>query len=223
MSERRLTVIIVEDDPHNRHAIRELVRSRDELDLVFEATDGAVAIEFIRSSLPELAFIDIDLPVRSGLRVAEAAVAAGCLVVFTTGLSSHALTAYQLGAVDYLLKPLDASRFNRAVDRSLVMRSVAGKQTAGQGKEHAVLCEVLRDSYSLTPAELDLARIIAGGCPKELLEERSGKSGRVIKSHLQSIYRKTVNEDPRAANAGRGDKFGRLVYFLFALKERRGT
>lgn len=223
MNEQRLTVIIVEDDPHNRHAIRELVRSRDELDLVFEAADGAAAIEFIRSSLPELAFIDIDLPVRSGLRVAEAAVAAGCLVVFTTGLSSHALTAYQLGAVDYLLKPLDVSRFNRAVDRSLAMRSIAGKNPAGPSQEHAALCDILRDRYSLTPAELDLTRIIVGGCPKELLEQRSGKSERVIKSHLQSIYRKTVNEDPRAANTGRGDKFGRLVYFLFALKERQGT
>ncbi len=223
MHQRQLSVLIVEDDRHNREAVRELVSARPELDLVFEAADGALAIEFLRSSLPDLAFIDIDLPVRSGLRVAETAAAVGSLIVFTTGLTSHALTAFQLGAVDYLVKPLDKARFDRAVDRAIALWSASGNSQAGSWAEQTLPCDLLRDQYGLTPTELDIARIIIGGCPKELLEQRSGKSARVIKSHLHSMYRKTINEDPRAANPGRGDKFGRLVYFLFALKERQGT
>ncbi|MBN2875360.1 MAG: response regulator, partial [Spirochaetales bacterium] len=82
MNQPKLSTIVVEDDPRNRDTIRELVGTRSELDLVFEAADGASAITFIQSSLPELAFIDIDLPIRSGLRVAEAAAAVGCLIIF---------------------------------------------------------------------------------------------------------------------------------------------
>jgi DNA-binding NarL/FixJ family response regulator len=212
----------LEDEPANLRTLVGLIARRPELDLVYSAVDGEEALGLIRSAPPDLAFLDINVPLKSGLRVAEQAAELGCLVVFTTALTSHALGAYKLGAVDYLVKPVDAKAFDRAVDRALALLA-ARDPGARSGTAQATQADLLRTRYRLTPAELDLAAQILSGCPKELLEERSGKSARVIKSHLQSIYRKTVNEDPRAANAGRGDKFGRLVYFLFTLKERQGT
>ncbi len=227
MNTVRRSVLILEDEPANLRSLVGLIARRPELDLVYSAADGEEALGLIRSAPPDLAFLDINVPLKSGLRVAEQAAELGCLVVFTTALTSHALGAYKLGAVDYLVKPVDAKAFDRAVDRALALLAARDSAAAAEAPDAsgraAGPAELLRTRYRLTQAELDLAALILTGCPKELLAERSGKSGRVIKSHLQSIYRKTVNQDPRAANAGRGDKFSRLVYFLFTLQERQAT
>jgi len=223
MIQGRHTVLVLEDEPFNQATITRLVKERSDLELVHLSSDGYDAINFIRSALPDIALIDIDVPRISGLRVAETAVKSGCTIVFTTGLSSHALRAYQLGAADYLVKPIDKVHFDKAVDRAIALHSsdAAGAGFARPGQDS--INDILIKNYALTPAELEITCLILSGCPKELLEERSGKTPRTIKSHLQAIYRKTVNEDPRSTNEGRSDKFGRLVYFLFALKERCGT
>ena len=84
--------------------------------VVAEAADGDAALAAFDEHRPDLAFLDIRMPGRSGLDVA-AAIGNDCHVVFITAYDQYALKAFEAGAVDYLLKPVEADRLATAVDR----------------------------------------------------------------------------------------------------------
>jgi DNA-binding LytR/AlgR family response regulator len=120
----RPTALIAEDEPLMRERLKErLAEAWPELEIVAEAADGDEALAAFDAHRPELAFLDIRMPGRTGLDVA-AAIGADCHVVFITAYDQYALAAFDAGAVDYLLKPVDAERLAVTVDR--VRRKMAG-------------------------------------------------------------------------------------------------
>ena len=113
-----VTAILAEDEAPLRRALRAmLAEAWPELQVVAECEDGIAAMEAIAAHRPDLCFLDIRMPGVSGLDVARAAVAAKSLVVFTTAYDEYAVRAFETGAVDYLLKPLQPERLQRAVER----------------------------------------------------------------------------------------------------------
>lgn len=113
-----ITAILAEDEAPLRRALRAmLAEAWPELQVVAECEDGIAAMEAIAAHRPDLCFLDIRMPGVSGLDVARAAVAAKSLVVFTTAYDEYAVRAFETGAVDYLLKPLQPERMRRAVER----------------------------------------------------------------------------------------------------------
>jgi two-component system LytT family response regulator len=108
--------VIVEDEPHARASLREYASEIDWLTLVGEAADGNEAVRLIDALAPELVFLDISLPEASGLEVLQR-IEHTPDVVFTTAHDQHALAAFELGALDYLLKPFGRQRFQTAVER----------------------------------------------------------------------------------------------------------
>ena len=113
----RVTALIADDEALMRANLREqLARVWPELDIVAEAADGDEAVALCAQLRPDVAFLDIRMPGRSGL---DAALEIGDLarVVFVTAFEQHALAAFETGAVDYLLKPIDHERLVRTVDR----------------------------------------------------------------------------------------------------------
>ena len=113
----RPTALIAEDEPLMRERLKErLAEAWPELEIVAEAADGDEALAAFDAHRPELAFLDIRMPGRTGLDVA-AAIGADCHVVFITAYDQYALAAFDAGAVDYLLKPVDAERLAVTVDR----------------------------------------------------------------------------------------------------------
>jgi DNA-binding LytR/AlgR family response regulator len=113
-----ITAILAEDEAPLRQALRTLLAEAwPELRVVAECEDGIAAMEAIAAHRPDLCFLDIRMPGVSGLDVARAAVAAKSLVVFTTAYDEYAVRAFETGAVDYLLKPLQPERMRRAVER----------------------------------------------------------------------------------------------------------
>ena len=113
----RPTALIAEDEPLMRERLKErLAEAWPELEIVAEAADGDEALDAFDAHRPELAFLDIRMPGRTGLDVA-AAIGADCHVVFITAYDQYALAAFDAGAVDYLLKPVDAERLAVTVDR----------------------------------------------------------------------------------------------------------
>lgn len=111
-------VLICEDEPLARETLRDFIAARAELALIGEATDGVQALKLIRALSPDLVFMDIQMPELSGLEVVRQLVDLPS-IVFTTAFDQHAVTAFELNAVDYLLKPFSQERFDRAVDRVL--------------------------------------------------------------------------------------------------------
>jgi DNA-binding LytR/AlgR family response regulator len=113
----RPTALIAEDEPLMRERLKEkLAEAWPELAIVAEASDGDEALALFDAHAPGIAFLDIRMPGRSGLDVA-AAIGADCHVVFITAYDQYAIAAFEAGAVDYLLKPVEADRLAQTVDR----------------------------------------------------------------------------------------------------------
>jgi DNA-binding LytR/AlgR family response regulator len=111
-----LRAIICEDEPLARLHLRALIAATPELTLAGEAADGASAATLIDRERPDVVFLDIQMPVEDGLAVL-ARVRHRPAVIFTTAYDAHAVEAFDLGAVDYLLKPFGEDRFRKAVTR----------------------------------------------------------------------------------------------------------
>ncbi|MGH7806238.1 MAG: LytR/AlgR family response regulator transcription factor [Candidatus Binatia bacterium] len=112
-------VMIVDDEPLARERLRTLLAEEDAVELVGECADGSEAVEAIRSLAPDIVFLDIQMPGRDGFRVLEAIDAERApAVIFVTAYDRFALQAFEVDAVDYLLKPFDRERFRAALTRA---------------------------------------------------------------------------------------------------------
>jgi len=113
----RPRALIADDEDLPRNELREMLATAwPELDIVAECEHGPAAVEAIDAHEPDIAFLDIRMPGLSGLDVARAA-SGRCHIVFTTAYDSHAVAAFDAGAADYLLKPVQAERLAQAVQR----------------------------------------------------------------------------------------------------------
>jgi len=116
MSAERVRALVVEDEPPARARLAELMGEVAWLVPVGEATSFEEAIRAIDGLRPELVFLDVQLPGGSGLEVLSR-VGHDPAVVFTTAFDRFAVSAFELGALDYLLKPFGRERFGRAMER----------------------------------------------------------------------------------------------------------
>lgn len=118
MTVRAATIraVIVEDEPHARASLREYIAEVDWLTLVGEAADGKEAVRLIDALQPDLLFLDISLPEASGPELLTR-IHHKPEVVFTTAFDHYALAAFELGALDYLLKPFGRERFQTMLAR----------------------------------------------------------------------------------------------------------
>lgn len=108
--------LIVDDEPMGREGLRIALAGDTDLEIVGEASDGIEALEMIRGEVPDLVFLDIQMPGRTGLEVlAELEPDQRPLVVFATAYDQYAVDAFENNAVDYLLKPFDDERLAQAV------------------------------------------------------------------------------------------------------------
>jgi DNA-binding LytR/AlgR family response regulator len=113
----RVTALIAEDEPLLRRQLKaRLAQAWPELVIVAEAENGAEALAKAHEQKPDIAFLDIRMPVKDGLAVAEA-IADTCHIVFVTAYDEYAVTAFEQGAVDYILKPVAADRIAKVVAR----------------------------------------------------------------------------------------------------------
>ena len=117
MTDARPTALIAEDEPLMRERLKEkLADVWPELVVVAEASDGDEALALVDIHEPDIAFLDIRMPGRTGLDVA-AAIGGDCHVVFITAYDQYAIAAFDAGAVDYLLKPVETERLAQTVER----------------------------------------------------------------------------------------------------------
>jgi two-component system, LytTR family, response regulator len=114
-----IRVVIIDDEPLARLAVKVRVARRDAFELVGEFGDGASAYEGIVALKPDLVFVDVEMPGKSGLDVLAALPPAQRpMAILLTAYDGFALQAFELAALDYLLKPVDDERFDEALDRA---------------------------------------------------------------------------------------------------------
>lgn len=110
------TALIVEDEPLARRTLRELIDEIDWLETVGEVGDGLSAVRFIDERRPDVVFLDVELPELTGVQVLER-IEHRPRVVFTTAYDRYAVAAFELEAVDYLVKPFGRRRFRDTLQR----------------------------------------------------------------------------------------------------------
>jgi two-component system LytT family response regulator len=128
----KIRTLIVDDEPLARSNLSVLLRRDPQIEIVSECGSGAEALAEIRGAKPDLVFLDVQMPECDGFDVLEMlGKDLPPAIVFVTAYDQYALRAFEAGALDYLLKPFDNARFDRALDRAK-QRLVRGKDMPTQ-------------------------------------------------------------------------------------------
>ena len=124
-----LRVVIADDENLARMLIKEYLRPHTDLEIIAECETGTAAVNIIETERPDLLFLDIQIPELTGLEVLEVT---GRLngVIFTTAYDQYALKAFDLHAIDYLLKPISQKRFNEALEKAKKLLSMNALEDA---------------------------------------------------------------------------------------------
>ena len=143
-----LRVVIVEDEPLAVERLELALKGMGDLEVVGAAHDGKAGLSMIRKLKPDLAFLDIRMPSMDGLEVAEALAGesvegkGGPAVIFLTAYGQYALDAFEVAAVDYLMKPIALERVRAAVERARVR--IEQSTAAERAEELRGLLEAVR-------------------------------------------------------------------------------
>ena len=137
-----IRVVIVDDEELARERVRSLLGERSDVRVVAEAADGLTAVAAIHEHDPDLVFLDVQMPEMDGFEVLAALEGTPLPeVIFVTAFDRYALKAFDVHALDYLLKPFDRERFSAAVDRAV--------HRIGQSSEGAPQTDVARVLHEL--------------------------------------------------------------------------
>ncbi|MCY4597600.1 MAG: LytTR family DNA-binding domain-containing protein [Bryobacterales bacterium] len=118
MASTLLRTLIVDDEPVARRVLAEELAEIGGTEVVGEADNGEAAIRCIEQLSPDLVLLDIQMPVQNGFEVVRSIAGPLPTIIFVTAYSEHALRAFEVGAVDYLLKPINTERLGTAVARA---------------------------------------------------------------------------------------------------------
>jgi DNA-binding LytR/AlgR family response regulator len=128
MEARRITTLIVDDEPVARRLLREELENFDDIHIVGQASNGREALQQIDKSKPEIVFLDLQMPVMSGFEVARAIGGSKLpVIIIVTAFDQHAIQAFEAGAVDYLLKPVAEDRLRKSVERARMLLGHPGE------------------------------------------------------------------------------------------------
>lgn len=174
----KVRIVIADDERPAREFLKNILREFDDAAIVGEAADGKQAVEIIAEKKPDLALIDLQMPEMNGLDVA-AALGRDQMpsIAFVTAYDEYAVRAFEVGAVDYLLKPVEKSRLRETLDRAKEKLKTGQRQTGEADKisraaqaynDHAPADFIRhipvkkRDEIFLVPVS-DVASIVADG------------------------------------------------------------
>src|SRR5579864_3107640 len=153
-----MDVMIVDDEPVARRTLRECCAREPDLNIVGEFGDARSALEAIRANPPHLLFLDIQIDTQNGVALARSLDPETLpLIVFVTAYDQYALEAFEVSAVDYLLKPFDDDRFRKTLER--VRRR---REAEGLAERQAALASVIAQiERSVRAPAADRPRILA--------------------------------------------------------------
>lgn len=130
-----MKVVIADDEPLARALLRALLEELPGLEIAGEAEDGAGAIALVRAHRPDLVFLDIDMPHRNGIHAAIELADDDVEVIFVTAHEEHAVDAFEIGAIDYVLKPVRRPRLARAIERARLRHRARSEPAPPAGEQ----------------------------------------------------------------------------------------
>jgi two-component system, LytTR family, response regulator len=171
----KIRAIVVDDEELGRDRIQSLLEQQPDVEIIGVCADGASAVETIERAQPDLVFLDVQMPGMDGFEVIENLDPARLpAVVFVTAHDGHAIRAFEIHALDFLLKPFDQTRFEKALERARTQ--LAAKKAAATGTSAAI------DSRLVSLLE-------------ELREERKYPERLIVKSSGRVFFIRTEEID----------------------------
>jgi len=236
-----LRTLIVDDEPLARERVRMMLGMHDDVDVIGEVGDGRQAIDAIRHHRPDLVFLDVQMPGVDGfgvLRDLEGEIMPH--VVFVTAYDQYALRAFEVHALDYVLKPFNADRFSQALQRARTaiakrdegegtvdkdrLRSLVASLTAEQREKQRIVVKssgrvffVKVDDIDWIEAEGNYVRLHMGAQSHLLRETMKGMESVLDESQFIRIHRSTI------VNADRIRELQPLFHGEYAVILRDGT
>jgi two-component system LytT family response regulator len=188
MPERTLRVVIIDDELLARQRIEDLLAKEPRLEIVGQARDGNEAVDLIRDLHPDLVFLDVQMPGRTGLDVVETIGAQAMpATIFTTAYERFASKAFDVAAVDYLVKPFDDERFAQALARARKAIEIAAAESPEPKPEYLERIPVeSRGQIRVVPVTL-IDYITASGPYAEL---HVGQRTFAIREKMQTLEEK---------------------------------
>jgi two-component system LytT family response regulator len=158
MPSRKLTALIVDDEPLARERLMGLLSAEPDIEVLGECRDGEEAVSVIHDRHPDLVLLDVEMPRMNGFQVIDTIGADEMpMVIFVTAYDQHAIRAFEVRALDYLLKPFDRTRFTDALQRA---RAQIETQTTGDlGRRLIALMKDLKRE----PPKTDRLVVKSGG------------------------------------------------------------
>jgi len=191
-----IRVVLADDHAVVRRGLAGLIESTEDLEVVGVARDGSEAVELVREHRPDVAVMDLQMPVLDGVEATRAIVgeATGTEVLVLTSFSDHARidAAIEAGAVGYLLKDAEpealldgiraVARGESPLDPRAARRVLSHRSPAPPGTDPA--------AATLSPRELEVLRLVVEGLLNKQIAQRLGITERTVKAHLTSAYQR---------------------------------
>lgn len=165
MSASPLRALVVDDEAPARSELVAMLAEQGGVEVIAECEEGARAIELVRELVPDVVFLDIRMPEVDGIDVALAIEGSAAAVVFTTAFDHFAVRAFELGSLDYLLKPIDPERLRVALERAA---------THASRRPRATLDEFLRRPPDDTFVFRSMGSVVVLEYPEVLFVEAQG-------------------------------------------------
>ena len=172
---RILRALIIDDERLARNALRRLLKAHRDVDIVGEASNADEAVHAVRKTSPDIIFLDVEMPGRTGFELLEQLEDVP-VVIFTTAYDEYAVRAFEVSALDYLVKPISAERLASSLGRAqkavaaLSTDSITGRMGAGASALHQIFvregdrCWIVRlADISLLESEGNYTRLHFGG------------------------------------------------------------
>lgn len=233
-----IRAVIVDDEPLARERIRSLIGQEPDVEVVGEAGDGTSAVDLVRRAKPDLMFLDVQMPGLDGFGVLQALEGAvPPAVVFVTAYDQYALQAFDVHALDYLLKPFNGRRFKKAMQRARtdlardsgpevnerLLSLLEGLRSDRRPPERIVLKSAGRvsflkvDEVDWVEAEGNYVRLHVGPNSHLLRETMKNIEGRLDPDRFIRIHRSTI------VNTDRIKELHPLFHGEYAVILRDGT
>jgi two-component system, LytTR family, response regulator len=179
-----IRVLIVDDEPPARRKVRRFLERDPEIGEIQEAGSGTEAVSALRSFAPDLVFLDVQMPDMDGFAALETASKRDFHVIFLTAHEHHALRAFEAEALDYLLKPVDPERFERALERAKEQVAVRRREPPGSPQRFLkrILVEKNKREIFLPVEKLDWA-----ASARNYVELHAGSETYTIRGTLEQL------------------------------------
>jgi two-component system, LytTR family, response regulator len=196
---KRFTALLVDDERLARKELRSMLVEHEIIDVVGEAENVVQAIQLVRDTEPDVIFLDIQMPGESGFSLLEQ-IQSHFKVIFVTAFDAYAIRAFEVNALDYLLKPINPARLAQAIER-LSLPDVVPTQTARPLEyEDRLFIEVDERSRLLKVSDIvvitatgDYSKIIsAEGQTSLVLKSLKDWEGRLPEKYFTRIHRSII-------------------------------